>query len=182
MILIGIDPGSAGGIASYDSIKKEVSAVKMPGTDTEIYNCLLNISPDIPIHDKDEVYVLCEKVGGFIGFRKKEINILCPNCRNLIPYTKEEGDPGSTMFKFGDGNGFIRGICVALGYGYDTMAPKSWQKIHNLFKPQGMPKTQWKNIIKDRAQKLYPKIKVTLNTADALLILDVLMRIKLRQF
>jgi len=128
---------------------------------------------------QNNVSVMCEKVGGFIGTKKTSIKIVCPHCRNYVPYEKKDGDPGAAMFKFGDGNGFIRGVCVTLRYSYDTIAPRSWQKVHNLFKAKGMSKTQWKNILKDRAQKLFPQLKVTLNTADALLILDVLMRMKI---
>jgi hypothetical protein len=169
MIIIGIDPGSNGGIAYKGNC--QYGAVKMPDTDTDIVDLLKSFqSYKVPVH------VLCEKVGGFIGKRKTIINIICPHCKGYVPYEKEEADPGSTMFKFGDGNGFIRGVCITLGYSYDTVAPRSWQKIHNLYKERGMSKTQWKNILKDRAQKLFPDLKVTLSTADALLILDVALR------
>jgi len=169
MVIIGIDPGSNGGIA-FKSPRGN-GAVKMPDTDTDIVNFLKSFQ-----FDKEPVHVLCEKVGGFVGKRKTVVNIKCPHCRGLVPYEKEEADPGSAMFKFGDGNGFVRGVCIALGFGYDTIAPRSWQKIHNLYKERGMSKTQWKNILKDRAQKLFPNLKVTLSTADALLILDVALR------
>lgn len=176
MILIGIDPGSNGGIAVRFP-DGNFTAVKMPDTDTDTYDYLKQL-----VVSENQTFVLCEKVGGFIGTRKRYIQIMCPHCRGMVPYTKEESDPSSRMFQFGDGNGFIRGVCVTLGYGYDTIAPKSWQKIFNLFKTFGMSKTQWKNILKDRAQKLFPELKVTLNTADALLILDVLMRMKLDKY
>ena len=176
MVLIGIDPGSAGGIASYDTESKEFKSTAMPKTDLDIKNYLISFTGELI--QSSEVYVLMEKVGGFIGTRKTNILINCPYCHCLVPYQKEEGDPGSTMFKFGDGNGFLRGVCITMGYGYETIAPRSWQKIHNIYKARGMSKTQWKNILKDRAQKLFPQLKVTLSTADALLILDVLIRMK----
>jgi hypothetical protein len=171
MIIIGIDPGYNGGIAVKDTKWSILEAIKMPDTDTVTLEYLKKWKAnDNPVH------VICEKVGGFIGSRKKQINISCPHCGGLVQYITNEADPSSAMFKFGDGNGVIRGICITLGFSYDTIAPKSWQKIHNLFKPKGMSKTQWKGILKDRAQKLFPQLKVTLATADALLILDVALR------
>jgi hypothetical protein len=37
-------------------------------------------------------------------------------------------------------------------------------------------KTEWKNKLKDAAQKLFPNIKMTLNISDALLILEYYKR------
>lgn len=175
MIYLAIDPGSSGGFAFHNTIDNSYGCFKCPATDTEIVDSLKKISS---IANGEVVHVMAEKVGGFIGLRKKIVNIYCPYCKGLVPYEISEGDPGSTMFKFGDGNGFVRGVCIALGFGYDTIAPRSWQKVHNLFKARGMGKTAWKNILKDRAQKLFPQLKVTLPTADALLILDVMMRMR----
>jgi hypothetical protein len=176
IILIGIDPGSAGGIACYHSGHNKTIAISMPKTDTDIKEYFKTQKAyGLPI------YVLCEKVGGYIGKRKKNILINCPHCKGLVPYTEEEGDPGSRMFTFGDGNGYIRGVCLALDFHWEIpMVPRSWQKVHGLFKPKGISKNRWKGILKDAAQKKFPELRVTLNTADALLILDVLIRMKIR--
>lgn len=167
MIYIGIDPGSAGGIAV--DWNGHVTTKSMPKTDTDIMEYLAEFKGE-------NVSVMMEKVGGFIGFRKRIINILCPHCKGTVPYEIKEGDPGSAMFKFGDGNGYLRGICRAFGFRYDTIAPKSWQKVFNLFKTKYMGKQQWKSVLKNKAQQFYPDIKVTLATADALLILEFLKR------
>lgn len=178
MIYIAYDPGSSGGFATYDTDTKQVTCRSVPDTDTGIVEYMKSFQPQGLFDPSKRIHLMSEKVGGFIGGRKKVVNVYCPHCRNTVPYETTEGDPGSTMFKFGDGNGFVRGVCLALGFGYDTIAPRSWQKIHNLYKPSGMSKTQWKNILKDRAQKLFPQLKVTLSTADALLILDVMIRMR----
>lgn len=171
MVYIGIDPGASGGIAF--KTPNTVGAVKMPGTDTDILSFLKEFKGE-----GQEVYVLMEKVSGFIGKRKRVIQIVCPRCNGYIPFEIEEGDPASRMFTFGEGYGHIRGVCQTLGFILETpMVPRSWQKIHGLYKDRGMSQTIWKNILKDRAQKLFPDLKVTLKTADALLILDVLTRI-----
>lgn len=167
MIYIGIDPGSSGGIAVDN--KGNISTKSMPNTDTEKIEFLSQFK-------EQKVSVMMEKVGGFIGLREKAVNITCPFCRHGISYKIKEGDPGSSMFKFGDGVGFLRAACMALGYRYETVTPKSWQKVFNLFKTKYMGKQEWKSILKDKAQKLYPDIKVTLATADALLILEFLKR------
>lgn len=171
MILIGIDPGCSGGMAARNTDSNATSAYSMPDTDTGILDLLKSFKPC----SDTQVHVLCEKVGGFIGFSERLIHIACPSCGGMVPYKIKEGNTGSTMFTFGDNNGFIRGSCLALGYGYDTCAPRSWQKVYNINKGK-TSYSQWKRILKDRAQKLFPELKVTLKTADALLILNVALR------
>lgn len=173
MVLIGIDPGASGGIAVKTPDGK-VQAIKMPDTDTGILNSLKSF--------RDENHtniVLMELVTGFIGKRKKVIYIQCPKCGHPVPFEKEEADPASRSFKFGQCYGKLEMACLALGFRFEKpMIPKSWQKIHGLYKQKGITQTAWKNILKDRAQKLYPDLKVTLATADAILILDVLIRMQ----
>ncbi|MDD5060698.1 MAG: hypothetical protein PHN44_00235 [Candidatus Marinimicrobia bacterium] len=183
MVIVAHDPGTSGGFATFNTHTKEATCRSVPDTDTGIVDYLKSLRVVDPYEKplgsryvEGMVHLVSEKVGGFIGLRKSYVNIVCPHCKGIVPYETSQGDPGSTMFKFGDGNGFVRGVCIALGFGYDTIAPRSWQKIHNLYKERGMSKTQWKNILKDRAQKLFPNLKVTLSTADALLILDVALR------
>ncbi len=72
--------------------------------------------------------------------------------------------------------GFIRGVLTALGYRIVLVGPKAWQKALSLGTATGMSKTEWKNKLKNRAEQLYPGIKVTLTTADALLILEAARR------
>jgi len=89
-----------------------------------------------------------EEVGGFIG--------------------KEQ--PGSRMFTFGMNAGVIKGILAALAIPTVYVRPQKWQAALGLGTSNGLDKNKWKNKLKSRAQQLYPQHKVTLATADALLI------------
>ena len=75
------------------------------------------------------------------------------------------------MFSFGENFGFIKGACQALSMKLILVRPKVWQEALSLGNKKEYDK-QWKNHLKERAQRIYPNIKVTLKTADALLILD----------
>lgn len=86
-----------------------------------------------------------EKVGGFCG----------------------KGQPGSAMFNFGHGRGVIMGALMAFGWRIIEPTPQQWQKWLQIGKCGGD-----KRKLKSEAQRRYPSQKVTLKTADALLILD----------
>jgi hypothetical protein len=49
--------------------------------------------------------------------------------------------------------------------------PKKWQKVIGFQKRPGEEQRVWKNRLKEEAQRRFPSVKVTLNNADALLIL-----------
>lgn len=70
----------------------------------------------------------------------------------------------SSTFKFGYNAGMIEGVLASLGIPYEFVTPIKWQK------DLGCLTKGDKNITKRKAQALYPDIKVTHATADALLI------------
>jgi hypothetical protein len=114
---------------------------KMPETERDIWDIL-----SLP---GDKV-ALIEKVGGFI---------------------QGNPAPGSAMFNFGANYGGLRMALVAAGIPFEAITPQSWQKEFGIAtKGKTETKTQFKNRIKACAQRLYPKIVVTLPIADALLI------------
>jgi hypothetical protein len=80
--------------------------------------------------------------------------------------------PGSAVFVMARNFGQIEGLLAAFRVPTQLVTPQAWQKAHGLGTSKGMSKTQWKNKLKARAQSLYPEEKVTLATADALLILN----------
>jgi hypothetical protein len=86
-----------------------------------------------------------EKVGGFCG----------------------KNQPGSAMFNFGHGRGVIIGALMAFGWRIIEVVPQRWQKWLNIGKCGGD-----KQKLKGECQRRFPSQKVTLKTADALLILD----------
>lgn len=74
-------------------------------------------------------------------------------------------DGGVSAFSFGENFGMLQGVLAALGVPYRFMTPQQWQK-----KVGALPKekAERKRAIKAFSQQRYPKIKVTLKTADAL--------------
>ena len=141
--MVAIDPGASGGIASL-TVNGMVDAVKMPETEGDVLEKLKSL----------RVYhntIVVEQVGGYIG---------------------GAGSPGSAMFNFGRNFGFLIGVAMTLGYRIIMVRPQTWQKALSLGNSKGMTKTEWKNKLKAEAQRRFPKLSVTLSTADALLILE----------
>jgi hypothetical protein len=79
--------------------------------------------------------------------------------------------PGSRMFNFGQGFGQLEAFLYAYEIPTEEVAPRTWQKALKISpKTKTESDTQWKNRLKAKAQQLFPSEKVTLATADALLI------------
>lgn len=80
------------------------------------------------------------------------------------------GNGGSQMFNFGRGYGHIEMALIAAGVRFITVTPPKWQKPFQLGTRGSRTPSQWKNILKEKAQQLFPRQRVTLWSADALLI------------
>lgn len=156
MIIIAIDPGANGGIASnFNSAAvgdKHLNpyAVKMPETEMDFIHMMNNVKCVAEMTDM-KVTVILEQVSGFAG---------------------GPGQPGSRMFNFGKWYWGPLFTCQALGFRVELVRPQKWQKYFSLGTQTGMSKTEWKNKLKAEAQRRFPGIKVTLATADALLLLE----------
>lgn len=70
----------------------------------------------------------------------------------------------ASSFKFGQSYGFLRGLLIALEIPFQSVAPGVWQRS------LGCLSGGDKRVTKAKAQELYPELKVTHATADALLI------------
>lgn len=81
------------------------------------------------------------------------------------------GSGAGAMFTFGEGFGFLKGCLMALKYEIVLVRPPKWQQALSLGSKSTYAK-QWKNHLKESAQRLFPNCKVTLSTADALLLLE----------
>jgi hypothetical protein len=140
---IAIDPGVNGGIA-WDSAAL-ASCMGMPGSDTEIaeeIGILYSMRPGIKC--------IIEDVPKYVG----------------------EKLPGSKIFPLAFNCGLVRGIAVSLRMPVILVRPQDWQKHFRLgTKGDTTGTTEWKNKLKAEAQRRYPHLKVTLKTADALLLL-----------
>ena len=77
------------------------------------------------------------------------------------------GNSARSMFTFGSNYGMWLGLLAAYNIPYTQVTPAKWIRSYG-----SMPKakTQRKNHLKHLAQQRYPDLKVTLATADAILI------------
>ena len=76
-----------------------------------------------------------------------------------------------SAFTFGCGYGQLIGVLTALGIPFDEVSPQRWQKA------LGCMTAGDKNVSKRRAQQLFPGLKVTHATADALLLAEFCRRV-----
>lgn len=81
----------------------------------------------------------------------------------------------SSTSKFMDNYGMLRGFLMALDIPFKIIRPQVWQKHYSMKKRKGETQTAWKQRLRQRAQELYPNIKITAETADALLIANYCM-------
>lgn len=96
------------------------------------------------------------------------------NCFAIIE--KVHSMPGqgvASTFKFGQGYGGLRMALIAAGIPFDEVTPMKWQKALGIpVKSKKESKTEFKNRLKAKSQQLFPKIKMTLDICDALLIAE----------
>jgi hypothetical protein len=149
MHILAIDPGAKGGLV-YGEYKNP-AMVNMPAAlDTtdgliELLDLLVDVRSNFP-----NIRAVVEKVGGYVG----------------------EAQPASSAFKFGGVDMAVKAMLVASRIPYVLVAPVSWQRHLDLPKRgrTAKGKTQHKRDLRDAAQALFPGRKVTLQTADALLL------------
>jgi len=85
-------------------------------------------------------------------------------------YAGGAGAPGAAMFNFGRSYAILETASVASGASLVKVRPQKWQKALSLGTRGERTKPEWKRHLKDRAQELFPKTRVSLLNADALLI------------
>lgn len=170
-VLLAIDPGASGGIAWMDD--HICNAVTMPATHKDIIDVIIAATR------------LRKTREGGTAFLEDLVKHMGP------------GIPASTMAVYASNWGIIKGALLALGWRTQVVRPQEWQKGLGLgitgrqkANCEGMTPSQakaekirigainanlkrmWKNKLKGHAQDLFPNIAVTLDTADALLLLE----------
>lgn len=143
-IIVAGDPGASGAIAWRDPETAQVMTMTWKKIVDGKFGIVERLSQGV---DSKVIYV--EKVSGYIG--------------------KEQ--TGSSMFSFGEVYGAMWAPFMAYGFTVKPAEPKKWQKSLFITKPKGCSYETGKRILKNRAIKMYPEVKVTLTNADALLIL-----------
>jgi hypothetical protein len=147
---IGIDPGVHGGLAVI--MPNVTLAVKMPDTESETLRWLWGCKTDA---------VACvELVTGYVGGYNRKGG----------EEEAQRTNPGSHMFTFGQSYGSARMALTAAGIRFETVAAASWQRELGLKRDKGTDGPAWKRHLKAHAQQFFPDVKVTLSTADALLL------------
>ena len=80
---------------------------------------------------------------------------------------------GAAMAKLNANAAFIRGVIMALKIRMILVRPSEWQSFFNLGKRATCKSdSEWKNKLKAEAQRRFPGVLITHQTADALLILE----------
>lgn len=147
---IAIDPGVNGGIA-WDGAKLP-SCMNMPGSDTEI---------------AEEIKTLADTHHCLLGSPRLGLKCIIED----VPKFVGRALPGSTIFPLAFNCGLVRGIAVSIEMPVILVRPQDWQKHFCLGSKGKSSTTEHKNKLKAEAQRRYPHLKVSLKTADALLLL-----------
>ncbi len=166
-VYVGIDPGGSGGLA-WISVGANggvsMNAVSMPDTRLGILKWMVNSNGgQIPR------IVMIEKVGGFMASAHGSAE----NHKNMAS--------AHTMFAFGKNVGWLEMACEMIFERQATeVLPAEWQRavgvLPRLSHKVGRQtvwdetKTQYKNNLKQAAERLYPNFKLTLKTCDAVLL------------
>lgn len=143
MKIIGIDPGAHGAIAVLQPDGTLFKVIAMPDTPRDLYDTLKSL-----LSPHDAVCYL-EDVG------------------QGIP-----GQSSSATAKFARHNGHLEMALIALGVRFVKVRPQRWERTFSLGRSGDFAKAEWKRRLKQKAQELFPSIKVTLGNADALLIAE----------
>ena len=157
--ILAIDPGVNGGFA-FGFPKRTPCVYPMPPCEEEI------------------VELLREFVQGADGTP----DVFMENLPMYVPrVTKKSNDgsetttsiPSSSAAVLFRNDGIIRGALRAFLPPFDEptyVTPQVWQKLASAGNVGPRSQAQWKSHLKDMAQTLFPELKVTLKTSDALLI------------
>lgn len=163
LCVIGIDPGSSGGVA-WNEPGKGIQAMafsKFKTPDEQAANLRMTVrgirAMCVASELDLEMVCYCELVTGFIPVKKQNED----NNFSL------EGS-AYRMFNFGKNYGYVLGIMRGLGVKLIEVSPRVWQQ--NFAPTKGLERSKKKAALKEVAQRIHGGLKVTLGTADALLI------------
>ena len=142
-MIIAIDPGKNGGLV-LRSKNEIISVDAMPSTCMDLTE-LLEQYKALSIKSNESLTAYIEIV-------------------HSMP-----GQGTVSMFTFGQGFGHLEQALADFRIRTVKVQPNAWQTALSL-SSKGKTKREHKNVLKQRAQELFPQIKVTLANADALLI------------
>lgn len=162
-LFLGIDPGQSGGVAWIEGDNARAS--KMPETERDLWD-------------------------SFAAFRVNSVTLAVIERVSPAP-----GEGVVSAFTFGQNYGLLRGFLIACAIPFVEVSPSVWQKRYSLpalpkrpplivgpttpeaiearkatLRTRGKARTEKKNALKAIAQQLFPLLKITHATADALLL------------
>ena len=143
--IVAIDPGKSGGVAvvHYDNSHILSSVLyNCPDSTKDMANIIRSVENSCIIDDK-KLSIVIEHVWSF------------------------PTDARSSAFKFGTNYGMWLGILATNNITPIKVSPFKWMQE---FAPLPKIKKERKQMLKQIAQEMFPDIRVTLNTADAILI------------
>lgn len=166
MIIIGIDPGQAGGVAQLKQAGAgwRPSAIQMPDSEKKIADHLWALYQE-SVDEKVEIVCFLEQVQVMPAIRRT---------KTPTGETREEVNTGIvSTAKFMQGYGYLRGCLITIGIPVEDIRPQAWQKL------LGCMTRGNKNISKAKAQQLFPQLSITHKVADALLIAEAGRQIRM---
>lgn len=164
-IYLGLDPGNGGGLAALT--KTNVHLESWWGmTVPNIWTTIKEWSESALFRDDRSIYAILEKVGGYISPSSPE------NSAGGGDKVKSPPQLASRMGVLCQSFGQLQMALIASGIPHEEVHPKKWQKEFSLSRHKGEPNAQWKGRIRQKAQQLFPHMKISLATADALLMAE----------
>lgn len=149
---LGVDPGKKGALALISVIggETEIGLVPMPESVKDLLEWVGDIDPLL------EGFAILERV-------------------HAMP-----GQGVTSMFTFGRGYGRLETALIAAEIPFEEVDPRRWQKGLGISprKTKTESKEQFKGRLRLFAQKLFPRVNVTKDTADAILIAEYCRRYK----
>lgn len=142
--IIGIDPGKSGGLCVYNG-KDIVKAIPCPSSILDMADSVRVTLNNFEIE----------------GISSKSIPVLIEHV-HAFPT-----DSRSSSFKFGTNYGMWLGIFASFGLHVETVVPVVWMRKYGEL-PKA--KAERKRYLKVLALSFFPDNKITLKTADAILI------------
>ena len=154
MWFLGIDPGKTGGIAWFDDDSRQVHVVKMPATYRDVWRAIANPPGDdwLP---STSLRACIERATGMIKGAR--------GVQGIVSLRESYGACGMAL--------------TAADIRFERVAPVVWQRGFGLLRiDKKETDTHKKNRHKQKAQELFPQVKVTHAIADALLLMEYARR------
>lgn len=147
---VGIDPGASGGMVLIRGPRVETMSLE-GATEQDVWEWVAAAGAHV------------NALGGFAVIER---------ISNGFPGTGK-----SQMAKLYGAYRALRMALVAAGLPFEEVPAAKWQYALGIpRRGKGQSRTEWKNVLKTRAQSLFPKVKVTLAIADALLLAEFCRR------